>query len=192
MSASERQQQPGTPRRRLGALEAAAAMAVIVLCLAALASMTGLLPASMQMTVRQSDAPAASAVAIEPDTQAGVTAAAPAVAMPQNSVGPVSATDAAVALDTAATATAANAVAAVAAINEADRRPGSIALAQTTRMASVAPQRRHRHDHASREGTRDRAGHAPGKTGKTREQVTAELMQSKRDGTYPAQSEIYR
>lgn len=193
------------PRHRLGALEAAAATSVIVACLVALASMTGLLRLPVQETAGA--VPATAGIPVDGGTDARVN-------LPGNASMP--AYIAAAPPSTAATATAANSAVGVESHGSAESAESSSTVQPTaarpaepadnaisdvsrngnTTVASAArPHRKHANNSHGRR-THDMAAGDIGRTrhgaGKTREQVTAELMQSKRDGTYPAASETYR
>ena len=150
--------------QRLGALATAAAMAVIVVCGAALAMLTGLLdlPPGLRRDaavplVRPAALPfSPSVVAAQSRPDASPNARPPVDVVPPEAIEPAS---------TAQAATV--------------QRPAAPHLATTTAPRHPATRRR-------------MVVNKPASHAKTREQVAAEVIRSKRDGTYPANNEIYR
>lgn len=205
------------PRRRLGALEAAAATAVIVASVVALASMTGLLPAAMHFSAGP-DTPALGAASAA-DTRTPPTSTATASTTSGAVSRPAMADPAGAGAGTAATAgTPATPVSTTIVIAPTSSipsvttpdvalpsataapagTPAPVPAMESSALAAAVPGRPHRsRSRAARNGSADHgstmhAGRAGNGYSKTREQVIAELMQAKRDGTYHAQSETYR
>ena len=201
---------PGIPRiqRRLSALEAAAATAVIITSLTALAVLTGVMPGPLTATpqmppaVAQKDRPgnggATTAIALPDSNQvSGGVPAASSLAAPQ-----LNSTEVVPPVATAAASTAGTAGFAApppdsgpvpaaglqsglpfpAAVQRQDdamtgKRPG-LARAETGRNRREAGNRRQ----TARAAV----------SGKSRQQVIAELLEAKRNGTYDAAADTYR
>ena len=150
--------------QRLSALATAAAMAVIVVCGAALAMLTGLLdlPPGLRQAagvplVRPAALPfSPPVVAAQSRPDATPNARPPVDVVPPETIEPAS---------TAQATTV--------------QRPAASHLATTTAPRHLATRRR-------------MVVNKPASHAKTREQVAAEVIRSKRDGTYPANNEIYR
>lgn len=212
---------PGA-RRRLTPLETAAAVAVILSCLIATAVMTGMLPVAMHRPVAAAPvttraageaAPVPAAVASlpvlapqpNPNAAAGIagTTAAPArrdARLATDGAGVIArdtagSTEAVPAAMPAAPSTGpaaspvatppATAVAATAETSASGIAPNPARNPATGRTAPV----RHRHPPVAHH--RERSGSVPSH-GKTREEVIAELLRAKRDGSYSSAMEAYR
>ncbi|MBC7513887.1 MAG: hypothetical protein H7234_05555 [Herminiimonas sp.] len=185
--------------RRLSPLETAAAMAIILSCLVATAMMTGMLPrASQQPLTTVLAKPVDDTAAPAPSTVAQMTArdantspgASPARAAPVPQTGKFSAQEA-----NAAAASVADAIerplasmpAAPAVVSAPAASPVAAMhpVAKASAMATPVRPHRVRASHSS---------HAAGRPPRvrTREEVVAELLRSKHDGSYSSAMEAYR
>ena len=186
-------------RRRLSPLEAAAAVAVIVSCLLATALMTGVLPENFQRSG------ASAAVTTRPQVEPARPLALPAAQdagqpvrafaglpppLPTSPTPSTRLTPATQAAEATSPAISAAAVSTATALTPGPitKRPavdGSTASAP----AAAAPHARHR-----RLTRTYRAQHPAGvpAQAKTRDEVMAELLRAKRDGSYSSAMEAYR
>ena len=189
---------------RPGPIVTAAATAVIIVSLTGLAVMTGVMP--IPMTAYHGAMPLPATGANPP--RAYIPALAPVSVVTPATEGqrqPLQAPDASLpgaslpgASSPAASSPAASSPAIPPAVLPAASSAGSSALAGVSRHPLPAAQHG-RSPHAGqspntahRQRAHTHAAGLPGTPRKTREQVIAELLEAKRNGTYPANSDLYR
>lgn len=143
---------------RIGALEAGAAIAVIITCITAMGLMTGVLP---PLTERSSSVAAMPGLPPPPATRESGLVLGTSHTITVGQV-PVSTT-------------------------LPDNPPATLSALVTNAEAGQTAGRR---SAVIATGNHRHGGARP--AGKTRKEVKAELMQAKRDGTYPADAELYR
>ncbi len=167
-----------TGTRRLRAIETAAATSVIVVCMVALAIMTGILPMGMLSPASADPVLSANGAAgmagIEPTPVAEMAALTEIAPSAASSVTPQP--------DGATTEPIATPQLQPVLLEEGGVPAAPLRLVQSDRTSKPKMRRPARAVSRNTGPT----------TGKTRDQVIGELLRSKRDGTYPGDSEIYR